>query len=174
MRRVQGHTPGLAVTFTPTAFGNKKDPQPIEVDFTAPTEAEKRAARAAGDRGAISIDTTTGQAVRDAKGLVRVEFGADGDAREKQRAIERHVTAVRNYVGADGKAIDTGARLWTHGEREIVDEVAAEILRSTGLSDPEKKASGAPSDSSPAVTPPSPGTAGPAGEKASTSPDAAA
>ena len=145
MRRVGGPVPGLIVPFVPRAFGNDRDPQPIVVRFTAPTEAQRRALKRPESLGAFALDPVTGKAELDAAGRVKVVLAPTDRTAERKRAVLDHVTSVENYEGADGQPIDDAKRLWEHGETEIVTEVADAILDSAGLTEAEKKSSGASS-----------------------------
>ncbi len=159
MRQVIGPPPGAVDEFTPEAFGNREDPTPVVVVYKVPTEEWKRNAARDGTRGSIMLDRTTGQPELDANGRVRVAFEANAvDDRKRRKALEL-VIAVRNYDGADGKPIDTGDRLWTHGEAEIVREVADHIMASAGVTTEMRGNFPAQSDSSPPAMAPSRGTA---------------
>ena len=169
MRKVSGPTPGATAEYVPEAFGNRRDESPIVVVFKVPTEEWKRAAARDATRGSVMIDRSTGEPERDASGRVRVAFEhGSADDRRRQKALEC-VLEVRNYDGADGKPIDSGARLWTHGESPIVVEVADHILESSGLTIEQRGNLGAQSDSSPLAMQPSSGTARDASSRASRS-----
>jgi len=167
-RTVPGDRPGLIKTIVPKAFDNHLDADPVEVDLRVPTEADKRSARSS-KPVAFEIDTKTGAPVMDGQGRVKVEFDGGATKGPNRRAFERGVFAVRNYTGADGKAIDTGARLLEHGEAAFVTEIAVALEQLWELTEVEKKTSSAPSVSSSAATPASTGIAGSAAPKDSPS-----
>lgn len=145
MRRVGGSKPGTTEIYVPKAHGNREDPEPVRVHYLVPTEAQRRALKRAEGGGRFAIDPKTGQADRDEQGRIRVQLATADETSKRKRAIEDHVVSIENYVGADGEPIDTAGRFWTHGEPEIVDEVADEILASHGMREDEKKSSVAPS-----------------------------
>lgn len=153
-RRVPGRPAGEVRTFIPEAYGNREDPEPVEIELMQPTEAQRR------NLFRMSVRVRDGRTERNADGSVRVTMEAEDVSAYQKKALEGFVSAVRNYESADGKPIVDGAGLWEHGEDAIVGEVVGEILgRAQGLATEEKKASEKPIDSSAAETPRSDGTA---------------
>ena len=132
MRQIDGIAPGVMRDFVPEAYENKKEDSPIVVTIRQPTEGEKRRILTKG----VKLSFTEDGKIQDANTL-DTEF----IAARNMRIVGEFVTAVTNYVGSDGKAIDDGARLAEHGESEIVSEVAAEIMIISQLTDEERKKS---------------------------------
>ncbi len=153
-RRVPGLASGSVQTFVPDVDGNRSDPNPVQIDYRVPTEAERRAFFSGRTRFAV-----------DAKGAPvsgngKVDVEVEETEQWQHRAVRLCVLAVRNYTDNADRPILTGADLATHGESEIVFPTANEILATrSGLSDDQKKSSAPRSGSSARETPPSDGTA---------------
>lgn len=171
-RQVPGYADGIR-TYVPSAFGNREDPEPIEVDIDQPFEGGQR------EMEADTVDKTRvvlgedGKPERDERGRMRLEMDAHTPLEAKHRAITRRVRAVRRYLAANGTPITNGAELARYGETPIVDEVYAEIRKGAAWGEAEKKRSGARSASSAPETKASGGTAASAGAPASMSSAAA-
>lgn len=125
--------------FTPTAFGNDRDPKPVRAEIRQPNEGEKRRL--------IAIDDC---ALASAVGRhISVVF----------LALELCVPRVEEYQSEHGVPILTGRDLVEYGEWEFQAEIAGEILKHVNLGDESKKGSGGPPDSSSEATPPPDGPA---------------
>lgn len=162
MRKVGGPTPGQLREYIPKAFGNRRDRDPVTVVVRTPTEADKRALSALGDATRVVVDND-GQPVTTGQGNYVIEVDTAKAVEVDQATVRRFVVEVRNYTGADGKAIDTADRLAEHGETELLSEVASEIRTALSLTASEGKDCAGSSDSSAAGTRLSDGTAPHAG-----------
>lgn len=157
-RRVPGPVPGAERPFVPAVPG-----EPVRLVLRTPTEGRKRLYIRA-SIGDVEIDETGRKAARQ----------TPEDEMDARRALLRDcVVSIADYVGADGKPIETGEQLHEHGESEIVNAVVDELMRRASLTEEEKKTSAASSASAPTSTAPSPGTAASASGSSSTSNEAA-
>lgn len=163
MRKVKGPPAGVERTYVPRVGGD-----PIRVVIKNPTEADKR-------RIFSSLRTSVklgadGKAELgpDGKPVVEVSLG-DGEA-WKREALKLCVVRIEDYTGTSGAPIVTGDDLAEHGETEIIEDVAAEIITGFSLTEEQKKTPARPSGSSSPATPAQGGTASSADASSSAAP----
>ncbi len=135
-RMVRGPRPGDEREFIPTAFENKKDPDPLKVWIKDPSEGEKREL--------ISLQAT----LQDGTPALEMDFQTM--MRWQCEVVQRHVSKVYGYT-VRGIEITDGQLLADHGETELIAEISLEVFSAASLSDDEKKSSSEPSDSMPEV-----------------------
>lgn len=126
--------PGDWVTYTPEAFGNRDDEEPVTMEIHWLSGAEFRKHR---------------------RGLVMKQQHGDlkTNADElNEKMMGENIRNVRNY-SMDGAPITDGASLFLFGEPDMVEEVLDAITNITRLEKGLGKASSSPSDTFGAETP---------------------
>lgn len=162
MRQIAGEKPGSEVSYTPEAFGNREDSEPVRVSYTVPSERERRKMVSAGD----TIEVKPNPDDPDGKPIIVTK--ADQHVDRQAHALESCVLRVEGYQGRGGPIL-TGTDLAEHGETEIVSEVYNEIMGNHDLTEDEAKKPEGSSDSLDPVTLPSGVTAPTAENEGSTS-----
>ena len=155
-RQAQGPAHGGERRYAPRALGNRTGPAEdrVTVVLRNPTAHDRR------DLYAAHPPWTR----------VGDEFKTDaaGAAAFNRAVVERFVVSVENYIDQNGSPITDGPALAEHGDTAIVVEVADEIVLGLSLGEASGKGYAGSSDSSPAVTSPSPLTVTNAGATAGT------
>lgn len=117
-------------------WSNLDDDEPVTVYIKNPTEAEKR---------------------RLYYKFVGVKEDIENSEQWKQATLA-FVDKVENYTSASGKAILNGEDLYNHGDFQIVEDVAAEVIAALSMTEESRKKQEEPQASPSRETSPSPGT----------------
>jgi hypothetical protein len=127
MRRIEGPTPGEAVPFVPTSFGNDREPEPVTVYLRVPTVDARR-------RRMLEFLATAKLEIRgDGKiaKVTRPDVSTTMSMAEllsiQEKMVRAWVDHVDNYLDADGTAIASAEDLWLRGEPDLVAEVYAQV-----------------------------------------------
>lgn len=137
MRQVEGEYSADSRTFIPVSHGNADGPEPVKVILRSPTEAQRRAATRS-LKWELKLDTEGVPVIgKDGK----PDFDTDAESVDEWRRVllTSCVVRVLQYKDAAGDPIDTGAKLWEHGEDSFIDEVSVEISEGLSTSKAQKK-----------------------------------
>lgn len=133
------HGDGVCPKTEAEARGDIKVPSEVLVTLRDPTEGRKRS----------YFRSTLGDVHLQEDGTRQSEIDVDKQDTARQALLEECVVRVGGYTGRDGKPIATVGELLEHGESEIINAVAAELLYAMTLPEEQKKTSGGSSDSTP-------------------------
>lgn len=140
-RRVQGPPPGQEDWYTPIAYGNDRETEPVKVRLRFPTESDKRQATIKAAR----IDATLVPSENIDAANLPLSMGWLVAMQEV--LIQRCVLEVQNYEDASGQPIKNGQDLAQHGEDSFIREIGDVLMRGIALTEAEKKTSDDLSDS---------------------------
>ena len=163
-RTVNGPSAGATRWYTPSAFGNRQDENPVRVHMCNPSERERRE---------LYMDLGTQFDLDGDGNPINIRHNDKGAEKMQDAAIARHVVAIENYSAAGGKPITNAEELLEHGELPFLTEIAHEVLGALSLSKGERKNSEGSSPCSEPVTPHSNGTVASACETETTKTEAA-
>jgi hypothetical protein len=146
MRTILGPKPGELRKYVPTAFGNNLEANPVTVWIRNPTERKKRELFSHNSKTRIALGPN-GKPLLGPDGkpsAIEVEVASAVDHQNKM--VADCVEKVENYIFC-GVTVTDGALLAEYGEREIVAEVADEVLLALSLTVDERKNFSAPPQS---------------------------
>jgi len=125
-RKISGFKTGEERCIVPTSFDNNTDESPIKVWIKQPTLRQKRQMLSSKMSNTVELDAQ-GNPVVGADGEPSVRIDLNDSFGLYEQCVAEFVTRVENYEGPNGQ-IATAQDLVTHGELEILLEVASTIL----------------------------------------------
>ena len=156
-RIAKGEPPyGLTQIYTPKAYGNRDEADPVRIHYSLPTEAQRRTAMVGLDVASEGWDISGNQGkLFEQLCAICVNHVESYSRRGNVEAGEKEIVPIRS-----------AAEFAEFGETPFLVEMGMEIYLGTSLSKDESKNSEGSPDTSQAVTQVSDGTAASAGEKA--------